>query len=133
MDRQVQESLNIIEETRKDGQCLNMKSKWTGAKIPGLQVNLPKWITKDRGWTEPKQGEEGEIGKEKIQNLYREWKEGPVGWGGAKRIRIQQVEVEGLPTPPDCTEDRTGEGLESDRGKEAKDSGVPTIREGPPQ
>ena len=35
--------------------------------------------------------------------------------GGAERIRIQQEEVEGIPTPPDSTEDKTGEGLESDR------------------
>ena len=28
MDRQVKESLNIIQETRKAGQCLNVKSEW---------------------------------------------------------------------------------------------------------
>ena len=53
MDRQVQESLNILEEARKAGQCLNLKSEWAGAKIPGLLVNLTKGIARDRGTQEP--------------------------------------------------------------------------------
>lgn len=36
MNRQIQESLNIIEETKKVGLCLNLRSEWAGAKIPGL-------------------------------------------------------------------------------------------------
>ena len=44
MDRQIQESSNIIEESRKEGSCLNLKSVWAGAKIPGLQVQLPKGV-----------------------------------------------------------------------------------------
>ena len=46
MDRQVQESLNIIREARKPGQCLNLKSEWAGAKIPGLEVSVPKGVSK---------------------------------------------------------------------------------------
>ena len=30
MDRQIQESMNIILETRKEGSCLNQKSEWPG-------------------------------------------------------------------------------------------------------
>ena len=48
MDRQVQESMNIIEESRKPGSCLNLKSEWAGSKIPGLQVKVPKGKGKDR-------------------------------------------------------------------------------------
>ena len=104
MDRQVQESLNILEEARRDGQCLNLKSEWAGAEIPGLQVNLPKGIAKDRGRAKMAQEDEGEDGKE-----------GPVGWGGTKRMRMRQAELERLLLSPVGPEDRTEEGLESNR------------------
>ena len=115
MDRQVQESLNILEEARRDGQCLNLKSKWTGAEIPGLQVNLPKGIAKDRGRAKMAQEDEGEDGKNQAQNQDQEWKEGPVGWGGTKRMRMRQAELERLLLSPVGPEDRTEEGLESNR------------------
>ena len=49
MDRQVQEYLNILQEARKQGQCLNLKSEWAGPKIPGLQVSLPKGVAREGG------------------------------------------------------------------------------------
>ena len=48
LDRQIQESVNILEEMRKEGQCLNLKSEWGGAKIPGLEVRSLKGVTKTR-------------------------------------------------------------------------------------
>ena len=32
LDRQVQESVKILEKMKKEGQCLNLKSKWRGSK-----------------------------------------------------------------------------------------------------
>ena len=40
--------MNIIEESRKPGSCLNLKSEWAGDKIPGLQVRVPKGTARDR-------------------------------------------------------------------------------------
>ena len=37
MDRQIQKSLNIVQETRKEGSCLSQKNEWAGAKIPDLE------------------------------------------------------------------------------------------------
>ena len=57
MDRQIQESMNIILDTRKEGCCLNQKSEWAGVKIPDLEVRVPKGVArikkKDR---EPRKG-----------------------------------------------------------------------------
>ena len=44
MDRQIQESLNIVQETRKEGSCLNQKNEWAGVKIPDLEVKAPKGV-----------------------------------------------------------------------------------------
>ena len=44
MEKYNQESTNIIEESRKEGSCLNLKSEWARAKILGLQVRLPKGV-----------------------------------------------------------------------------------------
>ena len=115
MDRLVQESLNILEEARRDGKCLNLKSKWAGAEIPGLQVNLPKGIAKNRGRAKMAQEDKGEDGKNQAQSQDQEWKEGPVSWGGTKRMRMRQAELERLLLSPVGPEDRTEEGLESNR------------------
>ena len=68
MDRQIQESLNIIQEIRKEGSCLNQKSEWAGAKFPDLEVRVPKGVGKERNRGEegPDQqtSEEGGTGKE---------------------------------------------------------------------
>ena len=48
MDRQIQESLNIIEESRIPGNCMNLKSEWAGAKIPVLAMHLPKGLARDK-------------------------------------------------------------------------------------
>merc|ERR1711867_390797 len=51
MDRQVQESLNIIQEIRKFGHCLNQKSEWAGSKIPDLDVRIPKGVAREKKTT----------------------------------------------------------------------------------
>ena len=38
MDRQVTESINILEVARNQTEALNLRSEWAGAKIPGLDV-----------------------------------------------------------------------------------------------
>ena len=53
MDRQVQESLNIIQEMRKEGSCLNQKSEWAGTKIPDLEVRVPKGVARPKKEVEP--------------------------------------------------------------------------------
>ena len=73
MDRKIQESLNILEEARTPGQCMNLKSKWAGAKISGLAVNLPKGLAKDRG----NSGQETEGGTD--QETEDSWKKSPIG------------------------------------------------------
>ena len=86
MDRQVQESLNIIEETKKEGHFLSLRSEWAGAKIPGLQVQSPKGITKDKR-ANPMENEEGG-NQDKAQGQEEELAES----GGVKRIRIREKE-----------------------------------------
>ena len=44
MERKIEEPMNIMEESRKQGSCLNLKSEWAGAKILGLQVKVPKGV-----------------------------------------------------------------------------------------
>ena len=83
VDRQIQESLNIILETRKPGQCLNLKSEWAGAKIPGLQVSAPKGISKGR--KENKEGQDNQ--QEDQENLVP-------GDGGIKRLRKADIQQE---------------------------------------
>ena len=79
MDRQITESLNIILEARKPGNCLNLKSEWAGAKIPGLQVSTPKGVSRGR------KQEEVEEETQPQQEILAE-----AGEGGAKRIRDAQ-------------------------------------------
>ena len=49
IDRQIQESLNIILEVRKEGNCLNQKNEWAGTKIPDLEVKIPRGVARLRG------------------------------------------------------------------------------------
>ena len=89
MDRKVEESHNIIEETRKPGQCLNIKSEWAGSKIPGLQVHLPKGVSgkepgKASDQAEPRSEQERDPGNWKgksCRGRRRQEKEatGPIG------------------------------------------------------
>ena len=75
MDRQVQESLNICHETRKQGQYLNLKLEWARSKIPGLQVSLPKGVARDKA-----REKEGSTQSEASEETWeQELKEGPVG------------------------------------------------------
>ena len=97
MDRQIQESLNILEEARKPGQCMNLKSEWAGAKIPGLAVNLPKGLAKDRATSASQETGENtqETTGEAAQETEIPWNKSPVGHGGSKRIRQPGIEEEG--------------------------------------
>ena len=46
LDRQTQESINILEGEKKPGESLNIKTEWGGAKIPGILVTQPKGVAK---------------------------------------------------------------------------------------
>ena len=50
LDRQIQESNNIMEAMRAPAECLNHKTEWGGSKIPTMTVNTPKGVsrTQDR-------------------------------------------------------------------------------------
>ena len=61
MDRQIQESLNILLEIRKEGSCLNQKSEWAGARIPNLEVRVLKGMARPRKEVEnPEQENQGD-------------------------------------------------------------------------
>ena len=57
------------------------------------------------------QEDEGEDGKNQAQNKDQEWQESPVGWGGTKRMRMRQAQLERLILSPVGPEDGTEEGL----------------------
>ena len=88
MDRQIQESLNIIEESRKPGNCMNLKSEWAGAKIPGLAMHLPKGLAKDKTLAK-------DSGGATDQETEETEKEDQTGIGGQKRIRQNRQEDPG--------------------------------------
>ena len=48
MDRQIAESINILEAGKTPGRSLNLKTEWGGAKIPGILVTQPKGVSKAR-------------------------------------------------------------------------------------
>ena len=88
MDRQIQESLNIILETRKEGSCLNQKSEWASTKIPDLEVRNPKGVARLRKDREGRKV--GETGTEE----YSPSMEDDQKTGGDKRIRQQDSSKE---------------------------------------
>ena len=47
LERQVQESCNIHRAISKQEECLNRKSEWGGAKLPGISVLTPKGVVKE--------------------------------------------------------------------------------------
>ena len=97
MERQVQESLNIIQESKKPGNCLNVKSEWAGSKIPGLQVHLPKGTAATR--------QEKERGLPGTQEMAAGK---AAGEGGAKRLRTQETatNMEGMREEKEHTQER---------------------------
>ena len=46
VDRQVTESINILEAAKKEEESLNLKPEWGGAKIPSILVHSPRGIAK---------------------------------------------------------------------------------------
>ena len=48
LDRQLQESLNIVRASANPQENLNQKSEWGGSKIPGILVRTPKGTSKVR-------------------------------------------------------------------------------------
>ena len=48
LDRQITESINILEAGKTPGRSLNLKTEWGGAKIPGILVTQPKGVSKAR-------------------------------------------------------------------------------------
>ena len=46
LERQVTESVNILEGNRNPAESLNLKSEWGGAKIPSLLIDTPKGLAK---------------------------------------------------------------------------------------
>ena len=85
MDRQIQESLNIILETKKEGNCLNQKNEWAGVKIPDLEVKIPKGVARPR----KKAGDQSQ--EETINEEQEHGKEGSHRTEGDKRVRQQET------------------------------------------
>ena len=57
LERQVQESCNILKAMTKQEEFLNRKSEWGGAKLPGLDVLTPKGVVKEDFGNEKEQQE----------------------------------------------------------------------------
>ena len=68
---------------------MNLKSEWAGAKIPGLAVNLPKGVARDRGASNSQETDRGtqETSNGTDQEKVMSWQECLVGQGEAKRLR----------------------------------------------
>ena len=48
LDRKVQEIVLIEKASEVEKECLNLKSKWAGTKIPGLRVSNPKGLDSNK-------------------------------------------------------------------------------------
>ena len=48
LDRQLTESVNILESEKVPEESMNLKNKWGGAKIPSLMVTSPKGLARQR-------------------------------------------------------------------------------------
>ena len=108
LDRQITESVNILESGKVPEESLNSKNEWGGAKIPSLLVSSPKGLSgnktppegKDSDVEERQQEESDEIlrgavrkGLKRLQ--YRECKEAE--FPGEQDVIIQEtVEVDPL-------------------------------------
>ena len=65
LERQVQESCNIIKAMQKQEECLNRNSEWEEAKLPGISVLAPREVVQeDFG-----KGEGEEDGRKSGENL----------------------------------------------------------------
>ena len=62
LDSQVRVSLNISLVSKQEDECLNLKSKWGGSKLPNLAVSAPKGVSKGQtiGAENSKEGQENE-------------------------------------------------------------------------
>ena len=69
--RESQGSLNIIKASGNPDECLNLKSEWSGAKLPNLQVSTPKGIASGKHRT-------GKEDKERVQETVNKERRGYV-------------------------------------------------------
>ena len=60
LDHQVQESANILKAMIHPQECLNRKSEWGGAKIPGIVVQTPKGVVSEKFGKEEKEENDNE-------------------------------------------------------------------------
>ena len=44
LERQMQESCNVIKAMQKQEECLNRNSEWGGATLPGIRVSTPRGV-----------------------------------------------------------------------------------------
>ena len=100
LDRQVQESLNIIKASKIPEESLNLKSEWGGSKLPDLQVSRPKG-TNGPKQLETKSEEERSWRQERHrqrQGEKRVWDQSPSKGRPGKRMRDTSPEqVSGSP------------------------------------
>ena len=62
LDRQVEESVNILESGKVPEKSLNSKNEWGGAKIPSLLVSFPKGVAKVIGnWKQSQETETQDV------------------------------------------------------------------------
>ena len=63
--------MNILEGCKVEGQCLNLRNEWGGAKVPDLEVKTPKGVAKARKEVGNLESESGQEGEEKAVGLRR--------------------------------------------------------------
>ena len=92
LDRQIQESVNIEERSLRPRECLNLKSEWAGSKHPGLTIQRPKGVMREKDRDKKGQGGEGgwsetgaETGTDSVVDRVTAW--GTGDRRGSKRDR----------------------------------------------
>ena len=83
LDRQVEESVNILEAGKVPEESLNSKNEWGGAKIPSLLVSSPKGVAENVG--DRKQSQETDT-HEHLEGLRKAIAR------GQKRIRYRELD-----------------------------------------
>ena len=71
---------------KAEGQCLNIKNEWGGAKVPGLEVRSPKGTARPRK-------EEVKENQETMSGSQEEGAAGGAGVGQETRNQVEEKEV----------------------------------------
>ena len=109
LDRQITESVNILESGKVPEESLNSKNEWGGAKIPSLPVSSPKGVAKTTG--NRKQSQETDV-PEHLEDLRKAMAR------GQKRIRYREPDQANITLAQESSEPNPRKGRKGNTARE---------------